>query len=75
MKLALSRIVMVAAAAGMLAATAAPASAWVCTARNARGVHFTAVGVFPPTVCERALFKCRVNSFAPRTCRIVRSHP
>lgn len=75
MKLAGSRLLLIAAAAGMVAATATPAAAWVCTAKNARGAHYTAVGVLPVLVCERALAKCRANSIAPGTCRVVNSHP
>ena len=75
MKLALSRVLLIAAAAGMVAVTATPAAAWVCTAKNARGALYTAVGIFPAPTCSRAIAKCRVNSVFPRTCRVVASHP
>jgi hypothetical protein len=75
MKLAGSRLLLIAAAAGIVAATATPAAAWVCTAKNARGAFYTSVGILPALVCERALAKCRVDSIAPRTCRVVSSHP
>lgn len=75
MKLSGSRLLAVAAALGLMTAASSPAFAWVCTAKNARGALYSAVGIFRAGTCERALIKCRANSLAPRTCRIIRSHP
>ena len=47
-----------------------PAYAWTCTATNARGVNYTAVGAVRATVASRALVKCQVNSARPGTCYI-----
>ncbi len=74
MKLAGSRLLLIVAAAGLMTAAASPASAWVCTAKNARGALYTAVGIYPSGTCSRALAKCRVDSVYPRTCRVVSSH-
>lgn len=75
MKLAGSRLLLIAAAAGLMTAVTSPAFAWVCTAKNARGAIYTSIGVFPPNTCARALAKCRYDSARPRTCRVVSSHP
>ena len=75
MKLAGSRLLLIAAAAALMTATASPAFAWVCTAQNARGAHYTAIGIFPPGTCTRAVIKCRANSLRPLTCHVVASHP
>ena len=75
MKLAGSRLLLIAAVAGLMTAAASPAFAWVCTATNARGALYTALGVFPPGTCKRAMAQCRANSVYPRTCRVIASHP
>ena len=75
MKHAGSRLLLIAAVAGLMTAAASPAFAWVCTAANARGAHYTAFGVFPPGTCSRAIAQCRANSVYPRTCRVINSHP
>ena len=76
MKLAGSRLLLIAVAAGLMTAAASPAFAWVCTAKNARGAHLhRGRRRCRLLVCERALVKCRANSIAPRTCRVVSSHP
>jgi hypothetical protein len=60
----------VAGVAGIMLA-ASPAFAWVCTAKNARGALYTAVGVFSAPTQARAIAKCRANSAAPNSCVIV----
>jgi hypothetical protein len=75
MKLAGSRLLLIAAAAGLMTAAASPAFAWVCTAKNARGAHYTAYGVFAAGTCSRAIIKCQADSYRPRTCHVVSSHP
>jgi hypothetical protein len=75
MKLAGSRLLLIAVAAGLMTAAASPAFAWVCTAKNARGATYTAVGIVPALVCERALVKCRANTAYARSCRVFSSHP
>lgn len=75
MKIAGSRLLLVAAAAGLMTAAASPAFAWVCTAKNARGALYTSVGIFAAPTCSRAMAQCRANSVYPRTCRVVASHP
>ncbi len=75
MKLVGSRLLLIAAVAGLMTAAASPAFAWVCTAKNARGALYTSIGFFQAGTCSRALAKCRVDSVYPRTCRVVRSHP
>lgn len=75
MKLAGTRLLAMAAAVGLMTVAASPAFAWVCTAKNARGALYTAVGIFRAGTCDRAIIKCRANSVYPRTCRVVRSHP
>jgi hypothetical protein len=47
-----------------------PAFAWVCTAKNARGALYSAVGVFSAPTQALALAKCRANSVVPATCVI-----
>jgi hypothetical protein len=69
-----SRMIVAAAAAGMMLA-ASPAFAWVCAAKNARGAVYTSIGVFPGGTCTRALAKCRADSVAPGTCKVIASHP
>ncbi len=75
MKLAGSRLLLIAATAGLMTAMASPAFAWVCTAKNARGALYTSIGFFQAGTCNRALIKCRANSVYPGTCRVVSSHP
>ena len=69
-----SRVLLLAVTAGLVAA-ASPAFAWVCTAKNARGATYSAVGIFHDVVASRALAKCKADSVAPGTCVIVNCVP
>ncbi len=75
MKLAGSRLLLVAAVAGVMTAAASPAFAWVCTATDATGARFMVAGPIRPSTCNFALTKCRAKSVAPRTCQVIKSHP
>lgn len=44
----------------------------VCVARNFRGARYRARGINRRQARRRAMRQCRRDSFAPRTCRIVR---
>ena len=62
-------IVLALAAGAMLAAS--PAFAWTCTAKNARGAHYTAVRAIKANAIAHALNKCKIDSAAPATCHII----
>ena len=69
-----SGALLVAISAGMMLA-ASPAFAWVCTAKNARGATYSAVGIFYNIVKDRAMAKCRADSPAAVTCVIINCLP
>jgi hypothetical protein len=51
---------------------ASPAAAWTCTAKNASGARYVALGLLRLTTQARAIFYCQLSSAAPKTCVIVK---
>lgn len=66
----IAKTVTIAALAAALSLASSPAFAWICTAKNAAGASFSAVGPLKPNVQARALAKCKVISGLPKTCAI-----
>ena len=69
-----SGILCLAVAGGMVLA-ASPASAWVCTAKNARGATYSAIGVLYNNTVNRALNKCWSDTVVKASCHIVSCVP
>ena len=61
-------------AVGMVFA-ASPASAWICTAKNARGALYSGVGVFRANAADRAIAKCKLGSVVNASCVIISCVP
>ena len=72
MKLAGSRLLLIATVAGLMTAAASPAFAFVCTATDGTGARFMVDGPNRPSTCNFALAKCRAKSVYPRTCRVIK---
>ena len=59
MKLAGSRLLLIAAAVGMITAVSSPAFAWTCTAKAEHGKSYSAFGFTPKSACWHAMYKCK----------------
>ena len=58
-----------------LVLAASPAFAWVCTAKNARGATYSAIGLIKQNAIDRAMAKCRIGAVVNATCVIVNCAP
>lgn len=70
MKLTGSRLLLVAGAAALMAATASPAFAWTCTAKAAHGKSYTVFGITPGLACWKAMMICQDDN--AKTCKVVK---
>jgi hypothetical protein len=61
-------------AAGMVF-VASPASAWDCTAKNARGATYSGIGVLKANAIDRAIAKCHLGSVVNASCVIINCSP
>ncbi|CAN5136931.1 hypothetical protein BH10PSE9_BH10PSE9_20620 [soil metagenome] len=58
-----------------MAFAASPASAWICTAKNARGATYSGIGVVKANAIDRAMAKCRIGAVVNATCVIISCIP
>ena len=72
MKLAGSRLLMIAAAVGLMTAASSPAFAWVCTAKAGHSAAYTAYGFTPTSACWHAVYKCQQQSAKAKLCKAVK---
>jgi hypothetical protein len=75
MKLAATRLLLIAAAAGLMTVAASPSFAWYCSTKNARGAVYWETGPLESGTCARALSRCMNDSAYPGSCHIISSHP
>lgn len=58
-----------------MAFAASPAAAWICTAKNARGATYSAVGLLKVNAADRAIAKCKLGSVVNASCVIINCTP
>ena len=54
---------------------ASPASAWICTAKNARDATYSGVGLLKVNAADRAIAKCKIGSVVNASCVIINCTP